>query len=66
MHEDEHDAMAADPTDFLRGLGKPPSYSGDEKDWEEWSFVTRSYLCLIDDTVGQLLEAAESRSVCEQ
>ena len=33
--------------DELQKLGKPPIYSGKEDEWNEWSFVMRSYVSVL-------------------
>ena len=51
--------MAVNDEDVLR-LSKPPSFTGKEEDWTEWSFVMRSYLMVQADEMASLLEAAEA------
>ena len=45
--------------DELQKLGKPPIYSGKEDEWNEWSFVMRSYVSLLSAHVPTLLAGAE-------
>ena len=45
--------------DELQKLGKPPIYSGKEDEWNEWSFVMRSYMSLLSVHVPALLASAE-------
>ena len=44
--------------DVLR-LSRPPSFSGKEDDWTEWSFVMRSYLMVQGEEIAAMMEAAE-------
>ena len=44
----------------LQKLGKPPIYSGKEDEWNEWSFVMKSYLSLLSTHVPALLTSAEN------
>ena len=43
----------------LQKLDKPPIYNGKEDDWNEWSFVMRSYLSLLSVHIPALLASAE-------
>ena len=45
--------------DELQKLGKPPIYSGKEDEWNEWSFVMRSYVSLLSVHLPALLAGAE-------
>ena len=45
--------------DELQKLGKPLIYSGKEDEWNEWSFVMRSYVSLLSVHVPALLAGAE-------
>ena len=51
--------MAATDED-LQKLGKPPIYSGKEDEWNEWSFVMKSYVSLLSTHVPALLTGAEN------
>ena len=51
--------MAATDED-LQKLGKPPIYSGKEDEWNEWSFVMKSYMSLLSTHVPALLTGAEN------
>ena len=51
--------MAVNDEDVLR-LSRPPSFTGKEEDWTEWSFVMRSYLTVQADEMAALIEAAEA------
>ena len=44
----------------LQKLGKPPIYSGKEAEWNEWSFVMKSYVSLLSTHVPALLTGAEN------
>ena len=44
----------------LQKLGKPPIYSGKEDEWNEWSFVMKSYVSLLSTHVPALLTGAEN------
>ena len=44
----------------LQKLGKPPIYSGKEDEWNEWSFVMKSYVSLLSTHVPALLAGAEN------
>ena len=44
----------------LQKLGKPPMYSGKEDEWNEWSFVMKSYVSLLSTHVPALLTGAEN------
>ena len=41
-----------------RGLGKPPSFSGKDSEWMEWSFKFESWCALLD--LEQIMTAAAS------
>ena len=45
--------------DALQKLGRPPIYSGKEDEWNEWSFVMRSYVSLLSIQIAALLAEAE-------
>ena len=45
--------------DDWRTLGRPPTFSGDEAEWTEWSFIMKSYLAVIHQHGAVLIEAAE-------
>ena len=51
--------MSTEETD-LWGMAKPPSFSGREDEWTEWSFVMRSYMMVQLDDAQTLIDAAES------
>ena len=44
----------------LQKLGKPPIYSGKEDEWNEWSFVMKSYVSFLSTHVPALLTGAEN------
>ena len=44
----------------LQKLGRPPIYSGKEDEWNEWSFVMKSYVSLLSTHVPALLTGAEN------
>ena len=46
--------------DELQKLGKPPIYSGEVDEWNEWSFVMRNYVSLVSVHVPALLAGAEN------
>ena len=45
--------------DELQKLGRPPIYSRKEDEWNEWSFVMRSYVSLLSAHIPALLAGAE-------
>ncbi|CAK0803384.1 unnamed protein product [Prorocentrum cordatum] len=49
----------AEPDDLLR-LARPPTFSGKEDEWTEWSSVMRSYAAVQAPEMTHLIEAAES------
>ncbi len=53
-------AAVQDDENILR-LTRPPSFSGLEADWTEWSFIMRSYLSMQSSEMGTLIEAAEAQ-----
>lgn len=40
-------------------LGKPEKFSGQEEQWRDWSFVTRSYIGLMNPRLVQMLKISE-------
>ena len=42
-------------------LGRPPTFTGDEGEWNEWSFVMRSYLATVHAHGAPMIEVAEAR-----
>ena len=54
--------LMAAADDELQKLGKPPIYIGKEDEWNEWSFVMRSYVSLLSAHVPALLAGAEDAS----
>ena len=55
-------AINANPTRGLvdtRGMGRPPSFSGDEKSWREWRGKVTAYLYAADPLAKEALERAE-------
>ena len=51
--------LMAATDDDLQKLGRPPIYSGKEDEWNEWSFVMRSYVSLLSAHIPALLAGAE-------
>ena len=51
--------LMAATDDELQKLGRPPIYSGKEDEWNEWSFVMRSYVSLLSAHIPALLAGAE-------
>ena len=49
--------------DELQKLGKPPVHSGKEDEWNEWSFVMRSYVFLLSMHIAALLTGAEDPTI---
>ena len=47
--------------DELQKLGKPPIFSGKEDEWNEWSFVMRSYVSLRSSATGKCRGCDEPR-----
>jgi hypothetical protein len=45
--------------DDWKTLGRPPTFSGHEDDWTEWSFVFRSYASVLAPEAQALVDAAE-------
>ena len=45
--------------DELQKLGKPSIYKGKEDEWNEWSFVMRSYVSLLCAHIPALLASAQ-------
>ena len=43
-----------------RQLGKPDKFDGRDENWKEWKFVTKSYLCAVNQHSRPLLDRAES------
>ena len=41
--------MASDAFVDPKLLGRPPAFSGDECDWEDWAFTVRAYLSTLGD-----------------
>ena len=42
-----------------RQLGKPDKFDGRDECWKEWKFVTKSYLCAVNQGARALLDKAE-------
>ena len=53
-------AAGADGDALAKALGRPSLYNGDADQWEEWSFVFRSYLILKDLTSENDLATLET------
>jgi len=51
-----------DATDFIKTLGRPPVFGGEEETWEEWSFVMKAYLCLLAPDAPTLIEVSEDKN----
>ena len=49
----------AEADDLLR-LARPPTFSGKEDEWTEWSLVMRSYAAVQAPEITRLTQAAES------
>jgi len=47
--------------DEWKTLGRPPTFDGKEDEWNEWSFVMRSYCAVLHPLAGALLEHAEDK-----
>ena len=55
-------SQAAQPRPNLvdtRGMGRPPSFSGSEKDWREWKGKLSAYLCATNPQAEFMLEWVE-------
>jgi len=51
----------ADAESLSRAVGRPPTFSGSDSEWEEWAFVMRSYCALhdiADEAVFTTIETA--------
>ena len=56
-----HGKMTDEAGDATRPARCPPTYKGDEADWNEWSIVARSYIRRHGAAVPGLLREAEAK-----
>ena len=43
-------------------LGRPPTLSGREGEFTDWSFVMKSYLCMVNSKFAEVLPRIENAS----